>query len=74
MGGPRSDDFGPDLTEAEIEANLASPTTHANTAANSAAAINILPWDSSVNLSVHHPLYPPGRIIHLVRHYPKTDA
>ena len=39
--------------------------------AEAASAINILPWDSSVNLSVHQPLYPPGRIVHLVRSYPK---
>jgi len=35
------------------------------------AAINVHPMDCSVNLSVHQPLYPPGRIIHIVRHHPK---
>lgn len=43
-------------------------------AAVAADAINIHPWDSSINLSVHQPLYPPGKIIHLVRHYPKVEA
>ena len=40
-------------------------------ASDDVGAINILPWDSSINLSVHQPLYPPGKIIHLVRKYPK---
>jgi hypothetical protein len=34
--------------------------------------LKIHPWDSTVNLSVHQPLYPPGRVIHIVRHYPRT--
>lgn len=29
------------------------------------------PSDSSIALTVHQPLYPPGRIIHVVRHHPK---
>ena len=33
--------------------------------------LNIHPWDSTVNLSVHQPLYPPGRVIHIVRQYPR---
>lgn len=33
--------------------------------------INIHPWDSTVNLSVHQPLYPPGKIVHVVRYYPR---
>ncbi|XP_046382989.1 diacylglycerol lipase-alpha-like isoform X2 [Ischnura elegans] len=28
------------------------------------------PTDSSIALTVHQPLYPPGRIIHIVRHHP----
>ncbi|XP_045466398.1 diacylglycerol lipase-alpha isoform X2 [Harmonia axyridis] len=28
------------------------------------------PSDSSIALTSHHPLYPPGRIIHVVRHHP----
>ena len=37
----------------------------------SPTAINVHPLDSSINLSVHQPLYPPGNIIHIVRHHPK---
>ena len=62
-------------TEAEVEAQL-SPTKKTRAPsmdANNSPDINILPWDSTVNLSVHQPLYPPGRILHIVRHYPKTQ-
>lgn len=31
------------------------------------------PTDSSIALTLHQPLYPPGRIIHIVRHHPKPD-
>lgn len=27
------------------------------------------PNDKSIALSLHHPLYPPGRIVHIVRHH-----
>ncbi|KAK2588419.1 hypothetical protein KPH14_004418 [Odynerus spinipes] len=30
----------------------------------------IVPMDSSIALTLHRPLYPPGRIIHVVRHHP----
>ncbi|KAL0120705.1 hypothetical protein PUN28_008402 [Cardiocondyla obscurior] len=30
----------------------------------------IVPSDSSIALTLHRPLYPPGRIIHVVRHHP----
>ena len=33
--------------------------------------INIHPLDSTIHLSVHQKLLPPGRIIHIVRHYQK---
>ncbi|KAK3855217.1 hypothetical protein Pcinc_038364, partial [Petrolisthes cinctipes] len=29
------------------------------------------PSDASIALTVHQPLYPPGRILHVVRHHPK---
>ncbi|KAL5274913.1 DAGLA family protein [Megaselia abdita] len=32
------------------------------------------PTDSSIALTLHQPLYPPGRIIHIVRHHPKPDV
>ena len=62
-------------TEAEVEAQL-SPTKKPRAPSmdgNNSPEINIHPWDSTVNLSVHQPLYPPGRILHIVRHYPKTQ-
>ncbi|XP_067642320.1 uncharacterized protein inaE isoform X2 [Eurosta solidaginis] len=31
------------------------------------------PTDSSIALTLHQPLYPPGRIIHIVRHHPKPE-
>ena len=64
-------------TEAEVEAELSTPPpkkrpeTEAEVEAGS-ADLKIHPWDSTVNLSVHQPLYPPGRVIHIVRHYPRT--
>ncbi|XP_076642816.1 inactivation no afterpotential E isoform X4 [Halictus rubicundus] len=30
----------------------------------------VVPSDSSIALTLHRPLYPPGRIIHVVRHHP----
>ncbi|XP_046683149.1 diacylglycerol lipase-alpha isoform X1 [Homalodisca vitripennis] len=41
---------------------------------NSARAMPIHPSDSSIALTIHQPLYPPGSIIHVVRHHPtKTE-
>ena len=67
-------------TEAEVEAQL-SPKKRKTKSGDAAATvsgsgnqspdINIHPWDSTVNLSVHAPLFPPGRILHVVRHYPR---
>ncbi|KAF2901647.1 hypothetical protein ILUMI_04542, partial [Ignelater luminosus] len=31
------------------------------------------PSDSSIALTTHQPMYPPGRIIHVVRHHPTKD-
>ena len=36
--------------------------------------INIHPLDSTIHLSVHQKLLPPGRIIHIVRHYPRNTT
>ena len=70
-------------TEAEVEAQLSPKKRMVSTAPPTGGIggsdgthspdINIHPWDSTVNLSVHQPLYPPGRILHIVRHYPKTQ-
>ena len=56
-------------TAEEVEAQLSPKNSAKNQ--NFPDEINIHPWDSTVNLSVHQPLYPPGKIIHLVRYYPQ---
>ncbi|GLH08390.1 Uncharacterized protein GBIM_13628 [Gryllus bimaculatus] len=35
-----------------------------------ARELSMHPSDSSIALTMHQPLYPPGRIIHIVRHHP----
>ncbi|KAK9674916.1 Lipase (class 3), partial [Popillia japonica] len=40
------------------------------TARDSARVLGVHPSDSSIALTSHQPLYPPGRIIHIVRHHP----
>ncbi|CAL4059419.1 unnamed protein product, partial [Meganyctiphanes norvegica] len=32
------------------------------------------PFDSSIALTVHQPMFPPGRILHIVRHHPAKRA
>ncbi|XP_065081564.1 diacylglycerol lipase-alpha isoform X2 [Ochlerotatus camptorhynchus] len=39
----------------------------------SARQSTVHPNDNSIALTLHHPLYPPGRIIHIVRHHPSQD-
>ena len=58
-------------TEAEVEAQLSPKKRKSKVMNDSSPDINIHPWDSTVNLSVHQPLYPPGRLVHVVRHYPR---
>ena len=74
----RGEDY--EWTEAEVEAQLSPKKRMASSVAPPSGSngthspdINIHPWDSTVNLSVHQPLYPPGKILHIVRHYPKTQ-
>ncbi|XP_036318147.1 uncharacterized protein LOC118733064 isoform X2 [Rhagoletis pomonella] len=40
---------------------------------DSARSTSAHPTDSSIALTLHQPLYPPGRIIHIVRHHPKPE-
>ncbi len=61
---------GADVAEADAPGVADGAAAGDATAATAPAAINVNPLDSSVGLSVHQPLFPPGRIIHLVRHYP----
>uniref|UniRef100_A0AAR5Q0G7 Diacylglycerol lipase-alpha n=1 Tax=Dendroctonus ponderosae TaxID=77166 RepID=A0AAR5Q0G7_DENPD len=39
---------------------------------HNARCMGIHPSDSSIALTSHQPLYPPGRIIHVVRHHPTS--
>ncbi|KAG5681216.1 hypothetical protein PVAND_010670 [Polypedilum vanderplanki] len=34
---------------------------------------SVHPSDKSIALTLHHPLYPPGRIVHIVRHHTTQD-
>lgn len=36
------------------------------------ASMTKLPSETNISLSTHQPLYPPGRIIHIVRQHPKS--
>jgi len=40
----------------------------------SRADVNVNPVDSSLHLCGHQPLFPPGRIVHLVREYPSASS
>ncbi|KNC27306.1 hypothetical protein FF38_08956 [Lucilia cuprina] len=40
---------------------------------DSARSASTHPTDSTIALTIHQPLYPPGRIIHIVRHHPRAD-
>ncbi|TMW40760.1 hypothetical protein DOY81_014160 [Sarcophaga bullata] len=40
---------------------------------DSARSASTHPADSTIALTIHQPLYPPGRIIHIIRHHPKAD-
>lgn len=52
-----------------ITLNLLIPPQERGTARSTSAH----PTDSSIALTLHQPLYPPGRIIHIVRHHPKAE-
>lgn len=40
--------------------------------ANKEKELTLHPNDESIALTVHQPLYPPGKIIHIVRNHPKN--
>lgn len=50
-------------TDANIEDYMADKDTARETGTH--------PSDSTIALTLHNPLYPPGKIIHVVRHHPK---
>ncbi|XP_030380734.1 sn1-specific diacylglycerol lipase alpha isoform X2 [Scaptodrosophila lebanonensis] len=56
--------------------NMSGQDTHINQyqeERGTARSTSTHPTDSSIALTLHQPLYPPGRIIHIVRHHPKPD-
>ncbi|KAH8397855.1 hypothetical protein KR222_003985 [Zaprionus bogoriensis] len=56
--------------------NMSGQDTHINQyqeERGTARTTSAHPTDSSIALTLHQPLYPPGRIIHIVRHHPKPD-
>ncbi|XP_030564324.1 sn1-specific diacylglycerol lipase alpha isoform X2 [Drosophila novamexicana] len=56
--------------------NMSGQDTHINQyqeERGTARSTSAHPTDSSIALTLHQPLYPPGRIIHIVRHHPKPD-
>ncbi|XP_030244164.1 sn1-specific diacylglycerol lipase alpha isoform X2 [Drosophila navojoa] len=56
--------------------NMSGQDTHINRyqeERDTARSTSAHPTDSSIALTLHQPLYPPGRIIHIVRHHPKPD-
>lgn len=57
----------------ELKADLASMQEYQKEK-DTARAMAVHPSDSSIALTLHQPLYPPGTIIHVVRHHPtKTE-
>ena len=59
-GGPPPDEdlseLGEKWSSTRRQQQLRNPASH--------------PSDASIALTVHQPLYPPGRILHVVRHHP----
>ncbi|KAH8409025.1 hypothetical protein KR009_005327 [Drosophila setifemur] len=56
--------------------NMSGQDTHINQyqeERGTARSTSAHPTDSSIALTLHQPLYPPGRIIHIVRHHPKAE-
>ena len=54
------------------KAAMAKTIDKKDNVANNKDQINIHPLDSRIHLSVHQKLLPPGKIIHIVRHYQKN--
>ncbi|XP_069685580.1 diacylglycerol lipase-alpha isoform X2 [Periplaneta americana] len=54
---------------AELKAEESQMTEYLK-AKGVAREVAVHPSDSSIALTLHQPLYPPGRIIHIVRHHP----
>lgn len=62
---------GPEPTSANRLSEADSNIVEYMTERESARETGTHPSDSSIALTFHRPLYPPGRIIHVVRHHPR---
>ncbi|XP_049300000.1 diacylglycerol lipase-alpha isoform X1 [Anopheles funestus] len=61
---------GPEPTSVMMMSTKDSNVQRYKQERNSARQSTVHPNDNSIALTLHHPLYPPGRIIHIVRHHP----
>ncbi|XP_058444462.1 diacylglycerol lipase-alpha isoform X1 [Malaya genurostris] len=61
---------GPEPTSVTEMSNKVENVQRYEQDRNSARQSTVHPNDNSIALTLHHPLYPPGRIIHIVRHHP----
>uniref|UniRef100_A0A336LAT9 Diacylglycerol lipase-alpha n=1 Tax=Culicoides sonorensis TaxID=179676 RepID=A0A336LAT9_CULSO len=64
---------GPEPTSVTEMSTKDSNINKYNEQRNTARQSTVHPNDNSIALTLHHPLYPPGRIIHVVRHHPSED-
>ncbi|XP_062538021.1 diacylglycerol lipase-alpha isoform X2 [Armigeres subalbatus] len=64
---------GPEPTSVTMMSTKEENVTRYEQDRNSARQSTVHPNDNSIALTLHHPLYPPGRIIHIVRHHPSQD-
>ena len=56
----------------EKEKNPDNEAIEVKVCKSQADEINIHPLDATIHLSVHQKLLPPGKIIHIVRHYQRN--
>uniref|UniRef100_A0A182VT40 Diacylglycerol lipase-alpha n=1 Tax=Anopheles minimus TaxID=112268 RepID=A0A182VT40_9DIPT len=64
---------GPEPTSVMMMSTKDSNVQRYKQERNSARQSTVHPNDNSIALTLHHPLYPPGRIIHIVRHHPMQE-
>uniref|UniRef100_A0A182IX48 Diacylglycerol lipase-alpha n=1 Tax=Anopheles atroparvus TaxID=41427 RepID=A0A182IX48_ANOAO len=64
---------GPEPTSVTMMSTKDSNVQRYKQDRNSARQSTVHPNDNSIALTLHHPLYPPGRIIHIVRHHPAQE-
>lgn len=64
---------GPEPTSVTEMSTKDSNINKYNEQRTTARQSTVHPNDNSIALTLHNPLYPPGRIIHVVRHHPSED-